>query len=44
MDIEDVKRFMKKLDPFKVKGSDKIQSQFLNVTAKERSVRVTLIL
>ena len=44
MDIEGIKRFMKKLDPFKVKGPDKIQSRFLNVTAKEWSLRVTLIL
>ena len=44
LNIEGVKQFMKKLDPFKVKGPDKIQSRFLNIMAEERSVRVTLIL
>ena len=34
MSIEGLKRFMKKLDPFKVKVPDKIQSRFLNITAK----------
>ena len=35
---------MKKLDPFKTNGPDKVLSQFLKLMAEELTARMTLIL